>query len=237
MIVMSGANESGHSFSTTCHLSPVTRHESTQTFEGSQHLKTTPSWKDSQWSLPGSLFFFLFLFFLSQCQCVCAWMSVCILASLTGVCASDLCVHPYAWTSQGLCVCMFALCAYVCVFLRVCVGVRACVPVQMPPPYYSWLVDGCWLSHLPDFVPARCGGVTGKAPKHSSISTIVQHSLGSGNSLQYPFSRSRCWQKCLHTQKLSGQTYCPALPARVNKKTKDVSGSGIISKSLWRIKV
>lgn len=65
--------------------------------------------------------------------------------------------------------------ALMCVHCALCM----CVPVQtQPPPHYTWLVDGCWLSHLPEFVPARCGGVTGKAPKHSSILTIVQHSVG-----------------------------------------------------------
>lgn len=39
MVVVSGANESGRGIATTCHLSPVIRHESSQTFEGSQHCK------------------------------------------------------------------------------------------------------------------------------------------------------------------------------------------------------
>lgn len=48
MVVMSGANQLGCAVGTTCHLSPVIRHESSQTFEETQHCKTTPSWKDTQ---------------------------------------------------------------------------------------------------------------------------------------------------------------------------------------------
>ena len=129
--------------------------------------------------------------------CVCVWVRTCD----RYVCASLL-----AKTCRKH---RLLECVFVCV-----------VPVQMPPPYYSWLVDGCWLSHLPDFVPARCGRVTGKAPKHSSISTIVQRSFGSRNSVQYPFSRSRCSRKCLHTQKRGGQTYWPAPWTRAAGKTK-----------------
>lgn len=72
-----------------------------------------------------------------------------------------------------------SLCAWMCVPAFMCVHC-ACVSLyKHSPPYYSWLVDGCWLSHLHEFVPARCGRVTGKAPKHSSILTIVQRSVGS----------------------------------------------------------
>lgn len=119
---------------------------------------------------------------------------------------------------------MFALCA--------CERACVCVPVQMSPPYYSWLVDGCWLSHLHDFVPARCGGVTGIAPKHSSISTIVQQSFGAANSFQYPLSCSRCRQKCLHTQKRGDWTYWPALSVRVDEITNNVTESWAVCKGL-----
>lgn len=47
-VAMSRANESRRSLSSTCHLSPIMGHESSQTFEGSQHHKMTPSWKDTR---------------------------------------------------------------------------------------------------------------------------------------------------------------------------------------------
>lgn len=51
---MSRANEP------TCHLSPVIGHESSQTFEGSQHLKMTPAWKHTHTrACRESLLFFL----------------------------------------------------------------------------------------------------------------------------------------------------------------------------------
>lgn len=203
---MTRANESRHITGTTCHLSPIIRHESSQTFEGSQHRKTTPSWKDTQKACQEGFLFFL----ISEWVCVCVCLDECVHTCLTYqlVCVMATCVHPLlkCVKKAGFSVCCVSASGCLCM----------CVPVQMPPPYYSWLLDGCWLSHLPDFVPARCDGVTGKAPKHSSISTIVQHSFGSGSSFQYPFSRSRCWQKCLHTQKRGGQTYWPARSARVD---------------------
>lgn len=108
MVVMAGANESGHSRSPTCHLSPIIGHESLQTFEGSQHHKTTPSWKDTHWSLPERGFFFPF-FYLRVWICVrilaafaalCACLCVCVSASLPAKCVENTscrvcCVSPW----------------------------------------------------------------------------------------------------------------------------------------------
>lgn len=75
MVVMSGANESGHADAATCHLSPVIRHESWRTFEGSQRCKAPSSWKDSQRGLPGKLLIYLFLFFSLD---LCVPLHVCV---------------------------------------------------------------------------------------------------------------------------------------------------------------
>lgn len=72
---MSRANESWHSLSSTCHLSPIIGHESLQTFEGSQHHKMTPSWKHTHWRLLGNPF----IFFNCVRTCLCVPAFVCAL--------------------------------------------------------------------------------------------------------------------------------------------------------------
>lgn len=161
-----------------------------------------------------------FFFFFLKTHSVCAyiWLVYWLVLKLVYVRDSYVCVRACLLKrveNRGCSVC--------CVHTHTkgCVPLCMCIAVKMPPPYYSWLVDGCWLSHLPDFVPARCGGVMGKAPKHSSISTTVQHFFGPGRSIQYPFSRSRYWQKCLHTQKQGDQTYWPALWVAKQRTSQD----------------
>lgn len=128
MVVMAGANESGHSRSPTCHLSPIIGHESLQTFEGSQHHKTTPSWKDTLKLARKGVFFFFSFFLVCLFFCVCVSEYVCAYSPCLPPCArACVCVREciLACEMRGkhklqgvLCVALVRVCA--CVFLYKC---------------------------------------------------------------------------------------------------------------------
>lgn len=163
----------------SCHLSPLMGHESLQTFGGCHHHKVTLSWKHAQARVQTHNHTHT----KKNCQIVLFFMSGYMSAHLhqlplrTRMCRS-VSVHPSLQIVQEA---QAAACRFNACWCALCVFYANAPPVFPPSHhYYSWLVDGCWLSHLPDFVPARCRGVTGKAPKHSSISTTVQLSFSSG---------------------------------------------------------
>lgn len=58
-----------------------------------------------------------------------------------------------------------SVCAWMCAPAFMCVDC-ACVSLyKHSPPINSWLVDGCWLSHLPEFVPCQMRWGHGESTK------------------------------------------------------------------------
>lgn len=129
---MSRAKESECNVDPTCHLSPVIRHESLQTIEGSQHRKMTSAWKDTQRGLPGKLFIYLFLWFLCNffpprvSMCGCAWVYVC------------LGVHFNKCEKTTFFVCTFS--SFVCLCVCACTLLQMC---RKHSPYHGVCVDCC----------------------------------------------------------------------------------------------